>query len=460
MSDAIIQVGGETIEVIVGGDLGVPIPSTAGNAGKFMVAGVDGSLGWASGTGADAGLRTDLAASGGAALAGFLQAGTGAVVRTVQDKARERISVKDFGAIGDGVADDTASIQDAIDHLLENFGGVLLFPAGTYLVSSLTAVFTTYKTIIFRGEGVKSSALGKIDGSTTPILRLDGSAVVDVYGGIENLAFLGSDKAHTGIELYRIAKQYFTRVLVQDCDIGIDSQGGLINCLYECVLNANNRGMKARKSGGFFANLISVIGGEARGNSAWAFDVADGSHFTFDRVNCDFNGTLGNLQTGCYAIRSSVDDEDGFAHVRIIAPYCERNNGTSLLCEAGQIMLTIEAGTFLSNEANVTIGAIYSFIWLNPKVATGTATIAAAGSSIILGGFIATAPTDTSAYFDHVNVITGGGNLNSRKSNSAINWSPTTVGFYGTTPLAKQTGVPVTAAGVHAALVALGLIAA
>jgi hypothetical protein len=34
------------------------------------------------------------------------------------------------------------------------------------------------------------------------------------------------------------------------------------------------------------------------------------------------------------------------------------------------------------------------------------------------------------------------------------------VGFYGTTPIAKQTGVAVDAAGIHAALVALGLIAA
>lgn len=34
------------------------------------------------------------------------------------------------------------------------------------------------------------------------------------------------------------------------------------------------------------------------------------------------------------------------------------------------------------------------------------------------------------------------------------------VGFYGTTPIAKQTGVAVTAAGIHAALVALGIIAA
>lgn len=35
-----------------------------------------------------------------------------------------------------------------------------------------------------------------------------------------------------------------------------------------------------------------------------------------------------------------------------------------------------------------------------------------------------------------------------------------TVGFYGTTGVAQQTGVAVSAAGIHAALVALGLITA
>lgn len=35
-----------------------------------------------------------------------------------------------------------------------------------------------------------------------------------------------------------------------------------------------------------------------------------------------------------------------------------------------------------------------------------------------------------------------------------------TLGFYGATGVAKQTGVAVSAAGIHAALVALGLISA
>ena len=49
----------------------------------------------------------DLATLGG----GFTQSGTGAVKRTVENKLKDTVSVKDFGAVGDGVTDDTAAFN-------------------------------------------------------------------------------------------------------------------------------------------------------------------------------------------------------------------------------------------------------------------------------------------------------------------------------------------------------------
>lgn len=81
-----------------------------------------------------------LSGSGGSALIGFIQAGSGAVTRTVQSKLRDALNVKDFGAVGDGLTDDTAALQAAITAA----GGsavnsrVVTVPKGVYNFTQLT----------------------------------------------------------------------------------------------------------------------------------------------------------------------------------------------------------------------------------------------------------------------------------------------------------------------------------
>lgn len=93
----------------------------------------------------------------GAALVGWKQTGNEAVARTVDDKLKEFVSVKDFGAVGDGVTDDTAAIQAAIDSFdfdtLKPTGGIVFFPRGHY---KITDTITLKSGINLYGESRRS----------------------------------------------------------------------------------------------------------------------------------------------------------------------------------------------------------------------------------------------------------------------------------------------------------------
>ncbi|MDX6750268.1 glycosyl hydrolase family 28-related protein [Geminicoccaceae bacterium 1502E] len=63
------------------------------------------------------------------------QAGPGATGRRLSDKLAEQVSVKDFGAVGDGVADDAPSFQAALDA-----HGAVYVPPGTYRLATALQV--------------------------------------------------------------------------------------------------------------------------------------------------------------------------------------------------------------------------------------------------------------------------------------------------------------------------------
>jgi hypothetical protein len=82
----------------------------------------------------------------------------GAINRTIYEKLSDSISVKDFGAVGDGIADDTAAIQAAATAAI---GKQIFFPSGTYKVTATvtfnSSIIGENSTINFVYSGARAS---------------------------------------------------------------------------------------------------------------------------------------------------------------------------------------------------------------------------------------------------------------------------------------------------------------
>ncbi len=92
-------------------------------------------------------LQTAFGGTNGAENIGWEQAGsptTGVLAdrktKDVATKLMEFVSVKDFGAVGDGVTDDTSAIQAAIDYVQSIGGGTVIMPEGDYSLAASTLV--------------------------------------------------------------------------------------------------------------------------------------------------------------------------------------------------------------------------------------------------------------------------------------------------------------------------------
>ena len=132
-------------------------------------------------------------------------------------------NAKDFGAVGDGVTDDTSAIQAAIDAVSAKGGGTVFLPDGNYLVSN-------------SGSGISVSLKTQVtlQGETNTRLTSSGSAIVldgrdginfitikdvDIYGsgGAADLAEIGvsfrSNCYNTRIENVRVFNVHWKQLL-------------------------------------------------------------------------------------------------------------------------------------------------------------------------------------------------------------------------------------------------------
>lgn len=122
--------------------------------------------------GNDASLRTDISSPTGGSLVAYALSYSGAVTRTLADKLNEMVSVKDFGATGDGVTNDAAAIQAALDSGADH----IWVPDGNYKISTALTV-NSGTTIEGPGAAARITTTGTnkrlfvISGKTDVIIR-------------------------------------------------------------------------------------------------------------------------------------------------------------------------------------------------------------------------------------------------------------------------------------------------
>lgn len=134
------------------------------------------------------------AAGKGGALVGFKQSESGAVARTVCDKLLEIVSVKDFGAKGDGINDDTSAIQAAINSFTSGRGKVY-FPAGTYKVTSTITVSKDRVHLV--GAGSWATQILFAPAANGTCFKFSAGSSVLYQGSCSGFSFYSNDSTYT-----------------------------------------------------------------------------------------------------------------------------------------------------------------------------------------------------------------------------------------------------------------------
>ncbi len=141
----------------------------------------------------------------------FYATGTGATTRTLLDKNREIASVKDYGAIGDGVTDDTNAFVNAL-----TAKNAVFIPAGTYQISQSLEIGSNK---LLCGAG-KASIIKSSGTSFDPL------SIIGSYNTLRDFTIDGGD---SGIMLYGKAavcqNNTIHNILIKNVNIGIELDG-------------------------------------------------------------------------------------------------------------------------------------------------------------------------------------------------------------------------------------------
>lgn len=244
----------------------------------------------------------------------------------VSTGATDWISVKTYGASGDGTTDDTTAIQNAINAAMANGGATIYFPAGTYVITSALTISTSNNNnniVLMGATGGTSFSKGTISAPT--IIKQTSTTAHALYCDnannitVTNLSIQGPGSGSgDGIHFQWSTDQNFYGVGIYD--VLVTNFGGS-GIYVETGLMANYRRVTSAFNGtyGFYINggtSSTFQSCWAEGNASYGWYVG-GAYMSWNGCGADGNGTgwyLNDCQScsfnGCGAENNTTDGMD------------------------------------------------------------------------------------------------------------------------------------------------------